>query len=202
MDTRVYEYGNPDSSTVLLQMVDDHDLAVIENEVAAIRNMADDFRLLAVKVKNWNLDLSRRVRKRGLRRWRGENTGCCAGFMLGRQQTVLCGRLFFGRSVCFVGGVSDGRVCRGGGGVAFGLVSRFCGLHGRACDKMRVYLSLGDREEKVRNPVMAAVGENIRRAYDCLAGQGVDCVLEWNRGNHFTEPDIRTAKAFAWLIGN
>ena len=26
MDTRVYEYGNPDSSTVLLQMVDDHDL--------------------------------------------------------------------------------------------------------------------------------------------------------------------------------
>ena len=39
-------------------MVDDHDLAVIENEVAAIRKTADDFRLLAVKVKNWNLDLS------------------------------------------------------------------------------------------------------------------------------------------------
>ena len=66
----------------------------------------------------------------------------------------------------------------------------------------RVYLSLGDREEKVRNPVMAAVGENIRGAYDCLAGQGVECVLEWNKGNHFKEPDIRTAKAFAWLIGN
>ena len=58
MDTRVYEYGNPDSSTVLLQMVDDHDLAVIENEVAAIRKTADDFRLFAIKVKNWNLDLS------------------------------------------------------------------------------------------------------------------------------------------------
>ena len=39
-------------------MVDDHDLAVIENEVAAIRKTADDFRLLAIKVKNWNLDLS------------------------------------------------------------------------------------------------------------------------------------------------
>ena len=35
----IYEYGNPDSSAVLLQMVDDHDLAVIENEVAAIRNI-------------------------------------------------------------------------------------------------------------------------------------------------------------------
>ena len=44
----IYEYGNPDSSTVLLQMVDDHDLAVIENEVAAVRKTADDFRLLAV----------------------------------------------------------------------------------------------------------------------------------------------------------
>ena len=154
MDTRVYEYGNPDSSTVLLQMVDDHDLAVIENEVAAIRKTADDFRLLAIKVKNWNLDLSPwsapavfgkecagRVRKRGFRRWRGGNTGCCAGFMLGRQQTVLCGRLFSCRSVCFVGGVSDGRIRRGGGGVAFGLVSRFCGLHGRACDKMQAGLS-------------------------------------------------------------
>ena len=101
----IYEYGNPDSSTVLLQMVDDHDLAVIENEVAAVR------------------------------------TGCCARFMLGRQQTVLCGRLFSGWSVCFVGGVSDGRVRRGGGGVAFGVVSRFCGLHGRACDKMQAGLS-------------------------------------------------------------
>ena len=48
----IYEYGNPDSSTVLLQMVDDHDLAVIEYEVAAIRKTADDIRLLAIKVKN------------------------------------------------------------------------------------------------------------------------------------------------------
>ena len=35
----IYEYGNPDSSAVLLQMVDDHDLAVIENEVAAVRDI-------------------------------------------------------------------------------------------------------------------------------------------------------------------
>ena len=28
-----YEYGNPVSSVVLLQMVDDHDLDVIENEI-------------------------------------------------------------------------------------------------------------------------------------------------------------------------
>ena len=30
----VYEYGSPASSSVLIQMVDDHDLDVIDNEVS------------------------------------------------------------------------------------------------------------------------------------------------------------------------
>ena len=50
--------------------------------------------------------------------------------------------------------------------------------------------------------VMAAVGENIRRQYDKLKSQGISVVLEWNEGNHFTEPEIRTAKGFAWCIDN
>ena len=29
---------------------------------------------------------------------------------------------------------------------------------------------------------------------------GINCTLEWNQGNHFREPDIRTAKAFAWVM--
>jgi len=35
-----------------------------------------------------------------------------------------------------------------------------------------------------------------------MGEEGVECVLELNRGNHFREPDIRTAKAFSWLLGN
>ena len=68
-----------------------------------------------------------------------------------------------------------------------------------------VYLSLGDKEEKTRNPVMSKVGECIREGYTCLQRKGLDCILEWNSGNHFKEPDLRTAKAFAWVmerIGN
>ena len=65
----------------------------------------------------------------------------------------------------------------------------------------RVYLSLGDREERTRNPVMARVGEAIRETEAILKSAGRDCVLEWNKGNHFKEPDVRTAKAFAWLLG-
>jgi predicted alpha/beta superfamily hydrolase len=63
-----------------------------------------------------------------------------------------------------------------------------------------VYLSLGDREEKTRNPVMAAVGERIREANELLMNRGIHTILEWNQGNHFQNADIRTAKAFAWIM--
>ena len=64
-----------------------------------------------------------------------------------------------------------------------------------------VYLSLVDREEKTRNPVMATVGDRIREAHDLLKEQGVDTILEWNQGNHFRDADIRTARGFAWVMG-
>ena len=64
----------------------------------------------------------------------------------------------------------------------------------------QVYLSLGDREEKTKNPVMAAVGDRIRELYDRLRQQGISCCLEWNEGNHFMDPDRRTAKGFAWIL--
>ena len=204
----IYEYGNPDSSTVLLQMVDDHDLAVIENEVAAVRKTADDFRLLAIKVQDWNLDLSP---------WNAPAVFGKEGFGGGAAETLaavldLCSD---SSRQYYVGGYSlaglfalwaayqtdvFAGVAAASPSVWFPGFADYMEEHAIKC--RRVYLSLGDREEKVRNPVMAAVGANIRRAYDCLTGQGIDCVLEWNRGNHFKEPDIRTAKAFAWLLGN
>ena len=52
-------YGDPDAPTVLIQMVDDHDLEGMESEVAEIRKLtAEKFYLIAVKVRNWNSDLS------------------------------------------------------------------------------------------------------------------------------------------------
>ena len=47
---------------------------------------------------------------------------------------------------------------------------------------------------------MASVGDRIRETYDLLRAQNIDCVLEWNEGNHFRDPELRTAKAFAWVI--
>ena len=49
---------------------------------------------------------------------------------------------------------------------------------------------------------MKTVGDNIRKQHELLqADPGcTSCVLEMNKGNHFKDPDLRTAKGFAWLF--
>ena len=64
------------------------------------------------------------------------------------------------------------------------------------------YLSLGIKEPKTRNRQMATVGDAIRRQLCRFESGGVPCALEWNEGNHFTEPTARTAKGFAWALEN
>ena len=56
----IYTYGDPAADILLVQMVDDHDLAVIESEVSFIKELSggQSFCLKAVKVDNWNKDLS------------------------------------------------------------------------------------------------------------------------------------------------
>jgi len=60
MDLNVFTYGNPEADRLLVQMVDDHDMSLIENEVSLIRDLTggQDFCLKAVKVNSWNQDLS------------------------------------------------------------------------------------------------------------------------------------------------
>ena len=58
-----------------------------------------------------------------------------------------------------------------------------------------VYLSLGDREERTKNPVMARVGDCIREM-EALLRSDHAVTLEWNPGGHFQDPAGRTAKAF------
>ena len=65
----------------------------------------------------------------------------------------------------------------------------------------KVYLSLGNKEEKTKNKIMATVGDNIREYYDMLREDSTNnVILEWNDGNHFVDSDLRTAKGFAWIM--
>lgn len=65
-----------------------------------------------------------------------------------------------------------------------------------------VYLSLGTKEEKTKNRVMASVGDMTREIAEFLEEKSEirDFVLEWNPGGHFNEPLERMGKGIAWML--
>ena len=65
-----------------------------------------------------------------------------------------------------------------------------------------IYLSLGISEERTKNRFLSKVGDATRRQLEILEESEKigSCVLEWNDGGHFNDPEQRTAKGFAWLI--
>ncbi|MCR5688650.1 MAG: esterase [Clostridiales bacterium] len=202
-----FEFGNRDSDTVLIQPVDDHDLEGIENEAELIaKNSGEDFRLIAVKVGDWNRDLSpwEAPPVFGKEPFGGKAEDTLAEILAlcaDKSKAYLIG----GYSLAGLFALWAAYRTDAFAGVAAASPSMwFPGF----TDYMRsneikcrgVYLSLGDKEEKARNPVTAAVGDRIREAYGLLEERGVSCVLEWNEGNHFRDADMRTAKAFAWAM--
>ena len=191
-----YRYGNPDAQMVLIQLVGEHDLLLMEQEIGIIKKLTDnaDFYMIAVKVDNWNNDLSPWAAPPVFGK---EPFGDGAKATLDYLQSEIISS-FVGRSI-YLGGYS-----------LAGLFALWAAYQTDAFDEKyamsnpiktkAVYLSLGDKEEKTRNPVMAQVGNAICSIYQHLSKSGVNCTLEWNEGNHFREPDIRIAKGFAWLI--
>lgn len=64
------------------------------------------------------------------------------------------------------------------------------------------YLSLGDREERSRTPILTTIGTAIRRQQQLLDQAHVTNTFEWNAGNHFQDNGQRTAKGFVWAMEN
>ncbi|BAK46425.1 hypothetical protein CXIVA_04580 [Clostridium sp. SY8519] len=204
------EYGDADADIILIQPVDAHDLSLMEQEIAAIReNTAEDFRLIACKADDWNRDLSP---------WKAPAVFGKEEFGDGAAQTLqeilkYCDGCRDRRKTYYIGGYSLAglfalwAVCQTDlfrGAAAASPSLWFPGfeefMKERKIKSGTVYLSLGDKEEKTRNPVMATVGDRIRGAEILLKEQGINCILEWNPGNHFKDADQRTAKAFAWVM--
>ena len=212
----VLTFGNPEADLLLVQMVDDHDLEVIESEVSCIRELSggQDFCLKAVRVGSWNNDLSP---------WPAPAVFGDEDFGDGAADTLeyLLNNIIPGPKE--PGRLKEKRILIGGYSLA-GLFALWAGCQTDSFEGIAaaspsawfphfteylqdhkvlagaVYLSLGDKEEKTRNPVLSQAGTAIRTVHALLADSGTDCVLEWNKGNHFKEPDLRTARAFAWLM--
>lgn len=72
--------------------------------------------------------------------------------------------------------------------------------HDPAGQPERVYLSLGDREKRSRNPVLSRVEENTLRFRDLLTVRGIPCAYFPEPGNHFQDPEGRLARGIAWCL--
>jgi predicted alpha/beta superfamily hydrolase len=203
----IYEYGNKSAETVLIQPVDEQELGMIEKEMDEIRQGCDkDFLLAAFKVNVWNNDLSP---------WEAPAVFGKEDFGGGAQET-LAEILKYCRDsskTYYIGGYSlaglfalwsvyQTDLFMGAAAVSpsmwFPGFEDFMKENEIKCEN--VYLSLGNKEEKARNPIMATVGDKIRSANTLLKELGVNCILEWNEGNHFREPESRTAKGYSWLL--
>ena len=203
---QITEFGNPASGRVLLQPADRRELAELEAEAAQIEALAGpDFQLLALEIEDWNRELSPWPAPPvfGSEGFGGEAARTLAALLplcANRDKSYyLGGYSLAGLFALWAAGQSE--VFSGAAAASPSLwfpgFGEYAAAHVPRCP---VYLSLGDREEKTRNPVMAQVGERIRGLHALLRQQGVPCTLEWNPGNHFRDPALRTARAFAWVL--
>ena len=205
------------SPVCFIQMTDDHDQEDMEAETERISEGAGDknWCLITVSVKSWNDELTP---------WKADPVFGKEGFGDGAAETLAFitdvlmpwvdqtypveGRTFYlggyslaGLFALWCGYQTD--LFQGVAGVSPSVWypgwSGYAKEHSMKAEK--VYLSLGDREEKTRNRTMARVGDVIRSQYQVLTEAGVGCTLEWNPGNHFRDSGKRTGKGLAWLIG-
>lgn len=208
---KCYIHPNNKAKAILIQPVDAHDSELLDKEIELIKELAPSapFTLAALLIEDWNADLSP---------WQApavfgsDNFGCGAAETLSFITDSLLPRLDC-KKPCFLGGYSlsglfalwsayqtdifDG-IAAVSPSVWFQGWESYMATH--PIKTQKVYLSLGDREEKTRNKTMSTVGNNIRRQYDLLLTAETTCTLEWNKGNHFADTDLRTAKGFAWLL--
>ncbi len=63
-----------------------------------------------------------------------------------------------------------------------------------------LYLSLGDRECKTRNPYLRMVQEQTEAIYTFYTEQGIDTAFQFNPGNHYKDAIQRTATGIAWIL--
>ncbi|MBE5923584.1 MAG: esterase [Lachnospiraceae bacterium] len=202
----VYEYGNKNSKNILIQTIGNHELNIIESEVQAINDFSVDYHLLAVKVEDWNEELSP---------WEADAVFGDKGFGAGASDTLaeIIGLCTDKSRDYYIGGYSlaglfalwsayQTDVFQGVAAVSPSIW--FPGfldyMKANTIKTGNVYLSLGDKEAKTRNQIMSKVSDRIEEAYELLRNRQVKTVLEWNKGNHFAQPELRMAKGFAWVL--
>lgn len=68
---------------------------------------------------------------------------------------------------------------------------------------LKVYMSLGNKEENTKHPLMRMVGENTRKqAALFMENEKVDYIFEINEGGHFSDVPERIISGISWIISD
>lgn len=217
---KCYIDKNSDADTILLQAVGEHELERLDREVELIREQTDTpFTFAAFLIEDWNRELSP---------WEAPAVFGNEKFGAGAAKTLsfitdallpeiceIC--IADGKKRCYLGGYSMAGLFSLWAAYQTDLFQGIAAVspsvwfpnwiryaESNEILSQEVYLSLGDKEEKAKNKILAAVGDNIRRQYELLSGTDTvkRCGLEWNSGNHFVDSERRMAKGFVWLLNN
>jgi hypothetical protein len=220
---RIFTSGSP--SFILLQPTARHEIPTLESEVEKIAAAKDlPFVLAAFEVKDWTLDLmpwpDRNISRESEAGLRAPAT---LDFVLrsllpfleeqyghsgdGAGLPVIIGGYSLGGLFALWASTRTDRF-RAVAAASPSLWIRdwlpFIKKHSPLASG--IYLSLGDREEHVKNQAIARVGDCIRETYRLLAEAPTEisgpkqCALVWETGNHFTDNDGRLARAFVWCM--
>lgn len=205
----IYRFGDQSEKITLVQPIDRKGIKSLERELTQIRELTQTaFSLTAIAVDDWNRDLSP---------WSAPPVFGKESFGDGARETLdyILEACSDQSRAYILGGYSlAGLFCLW----AACNTDRFSGIAAASpsvwfpnfTDHLRenkvqtdaVYLSLGDAEAKAKNPTLANVSDCIKVTYTIIKDQKIPCILEWNPGNHFKDPDLRCAKAFAWILNN
>jgi predicted alpha/beta superfamily hydrolase len=212
-DRTCFLYQDAAATHLLIQPIDEHDLEVLDQEVEAIKELTNiPFSLVAFMINDWNQELTP---------WAAPPVFGKVPFGSGAEKTLE----FITSQLLTKAQGHNTHLILGG----YSLAGLFALWAGYQTDKFKgitaaspsvwypqwidyasenkplaqsVYLSLGDKEGKAKNPVMSQVGNAIRKQHDLLMEQDVNTILEWNAGNHFVDSDKRMAIGFTWAINS
>ena len=203
---------------LLIQPVDEHDIEVLDSEVEEILNNTDkQFSLIAFKIEDWNNELSPWEAPPAFgNKSFGSDAPDTLEFIESRLIPTVKEKYNLDNDIKFIlGGYSlaglfslwsayksdiFSGIAAASPSVWFNGWEEFMNKNTPLSNT--IYLSLGDTEEKTKNKVMSAVGDNIRKQEELLKNDNINIILEWNKGGHFSNSDLRVAKAFTWCIEN
>ena len=211
-------YLNEDTEYILIQPVDENDISVLDNEVKHIEENTDrNFSLVAFKIEDWNSELT--PWEMSLLRGKGNFGDGAAGTLeFIKNDLILAVSEYINienKEIKYIlGGYSLAGLFSLWSGYQTDIFEGIAAVSPSVWYKgwieyvaagkplsEKIYLSLGDTEEKTKHQILSKIGDNIRKQYEILEkSENVKTVLEWNEGNHFQNPDIRTAKGFLWVM--